>query len=267
VQTEDLGLQAARIRTHIFFNGAVVAETQQAYAEILHQPMPPQQRETYIRARMQALHKDAMKKLTEGKLDALIFRLPQPSHLTPAQQSGRPPQNARRNLMPSQGLQRSAGAASSVPSPSPPQNTARPVGPHSNPTQSHPYNSSRPEQYQSRSNIPTARPSESTSGHETASSVSSIPPVSIKAVEKSEPPEEIPGRAKRLFPKKDKKEEAMSAEERMIQAKISRSESSIVKNRKAQISDDAKEKNELERSVRAARSRITVKPYKLDSEK
>ena len=78
VQTEDLGLQAARIRTHIFFNGAVVAETQQTYAELLQQPIAPQQREAYIRARMQALHKDAMKKLTQGKLDALIYRQNQP---------------------------------------------------------------------------------------------------------------------------------------------------------------------------------------------
>ena len=266
VQTEDLGLQAARIRTHIFFNGAVVAETQQTYAELLHQPMPPQQRETYIRARMQALHKDAMKKLTEGKLDALIFRLPQPSHLSPAQQHDRPPPNAARNPMPPRGMQRPAAAPSSVPGQSHVQNTAGSVRPQNNQVQSHSQNSARPEQYQARSNTPTAQPFETGSTQETPSAVSSTPPVSIKAEKKPEDPEEIPGRAKRLFPKKEKKAESMSAEERMIQAKVSRSESSIVKNRKAQIADDVKEKNDREKSARAARSRNTVKPYKVDSD-
>ncbi|MEE2903751.1 MAG: hypothetical protein VYC39_15600 [Myxococcota bacterium] len=264
VQTEDLGLQAARIRTHIFFNGAVVAETQQTYAELLHQPMPPQQRETYIRGRMQALHKDAMKKLTEGKLDALIFRLPQPSHMSPTQQHDRPPPNPAKNPIPPRGMQRPTAAPSNVPGHSHIQNAARSVGPQNHPAQSHPQNSARPQQYQAGSNIPTEGPLETTPSQQSPSSVSSIPPVSVKAEKKLEPPEDIPGRAKRLFPKKDKKTESMSAEERMIQARISRSESSIVKNRKSQISDEVKEADDRERSARASRSRNTVRPYKVD---
>ena len=181
--------------------------------------------------------------------------------MSPAQQHGRPPPNA---AMPPRGMQRPAGAPSSVPGPSHLQNAARPLGSQNNPPQSHPRNSARPEQHQAPSNIPTAQPVETTARQETPSSGSSIPPASVQAEKKSEPPEEIPGRAKRLFPKKDKKTESMSAEERMIQARISRSESSIVKNRKSQISDEVKEADDRERSARASRSRNTVRPYKVD---
>ena len=260
VQTEDLGLQAARIRTHIFFNGAVVAETQQTYAELLHQPMAPQQRETYIRARMQALHKDAMKKLTEGKLDALIFRLPHPAQGAPGSQlpQHNPGQaHTRQNQVHPQSTGRPAGAPSSVPGPAHPGSHGQAVGQPTNVP-----NPSYTHQVQQLSATQNPQPTSQPPAHKAASN-SSVPPAAAEEAPTSQPPEDIPGRAQRLFPKKEKKAESMSAEERMIQAKISRSESSIVKNRKPQVSDEDKEKNDKEKSSRAARSRNTVKPYKV----
>ncbi len=213
VQTEDLGPKIGRIRTHVFFNGAVVAEASQNYGDLMRLAMTQGQRIAQIRGRMQELHKNGMKLLSQGAYDLLI-------------------QQRLQSTMP----------------PGPP-----PGAPNPNPS---PVDD--PELRSLLGEVQTARPSAHQSPPELQQNAAEPQVVAAEPEEtspSSEPEEDIPGRAKRLFPKREHEEDVVSDEERMMSAKVSRSESSMVKNRKIARPKKDKEAQDKEVARQAARSR------------
>ncbi len=66
LQTEDSGVQEARLTTHLFLAGAVVASTRSSYADLRGAPdLVP-----LLRKRMEEQHKSLLRRLVSGEFDS-----------------------------------------------------------------------------------------------------------------------------------------------------------------------------------------------------
>lgn len=73
VQTEDSGRANPRILSHIYFGGTILATQRSGYADLLEPGgADGEQLEKEVRARIEAQHKDLLKRLKAGEFDATI---------------------------------------------------------------------------------------------------------------------------------------------------------------------------------------------------
>lgn len=69
IQTEDHGLPAAKVTSHIFFSGAILESRTSSYADGIAELPSVEEKEEYIRRFMKGMHRWFFKRIQSGELD------------------------------------------------------------------------------------------------------------------------------------------------------------------------------------------------------